>query len=87
MMQLSIHKYNTCIKAYRRFQILHYVMRPLYNKQSFMELGVCQLENIVTNKDRQGFMFYEYSIFIRYYTDTKYLLNTIVERLITHLVK
>ena len=86
MMQLSIHKYNTCIRAYR-FQILHSVMRPLYNKQSFMELGVCQLENIVTNKDRQGFMFYEYSIFIRYYTDTKYLLNTIVERLITHLVK
>ena len=44
-------------------------MRPLYNKQSFMELGVCQFENIVTHKDRQGFMFYEYSIFIRYYTD------------------
>ena len=86
-MQLSIHKYNTCIKAYSRFQILHSVMRPLYNKQSFMELGVCQLENIVTHKDRHGFMFYEYSIFIRYYTDTKYLLNTIVARLITHIVK
>ena len=52
-----------------------------------MELGVCQLENIVAHKDRQGFMFYEYSIFIRYYTDTKYFLNTIVARLITHIVK
>ena len=51
-----------------------------------MELGVCQLENIVTHKDRQGFMFYEYSIFIRYYTDTKYFVNTIVARLITHIV-
>ena len=71
-MQLSIHKYNTCIKAYRRFQILHYVKRPLSNKQSFTELGVCQLENIVTHKDRQWFMFNEYSIFIRYYTNKKY---------------
>ena len=62
-------------------------MRPLYNKQSITELGVCQLENIVTHKNRQGFMFYEYSIFIRYYTDTKYFLNTIVARLITHTVK
>ena len=62
-------------------------MRPLYNKQSFTELGVYQLENIVTHKNRQGFMFYEYSIFIRYYTDTKYFLNTIVARLITHIVK
>ena len=62
-------------------------MRPLYNKQGFMELGVCQLENIVTHKDRQGFMFYEYSIFIRYYTDTEYFLNTIVARLITHIDK
>ena len=62
-------------------------MRPLYNKQSFMELGVCQLENIVTHKNRQGFLFYEYSIFIRYYADTKYFLNTIVARLITHIVK
>ena len=62
-------------------------MRPLYNKQSFTELGVCQLENIVTHKNRQGFMFYEYSIFICYYTDTKYFLNTIVARLITHIVK
>ena len=62
-------------------------MRPLYNKQSFIELGVCQLENIVTHKNRQGFMFYEYIIFIRYYTDTKYFLNTIVARLITHIVK
>ena len=53
-------------------------MLPLYNKQSFTELGVCQLENIVPHKNRQGFMFYEYSIFIRYYTDTKYFLNTIV---------
>ena len=61
-------------------------MRPLYNKQSFTELGVSQLENIVTHKNRQGFMFYEYSIFIRYYTDTKYFLNTIVARLITHIV-
>ena len=61
--------------------------RPLYNKQSFTELGVCQLENIVTQKNRQGFMFYEYSIFIRYYTDTKYFFNTIVARLITHIVK
>ena len=61
--------------------------RPLYNKQSFMELGVCQLENIVTHKDRQGFMFYEYSIFIRYYTETKYFCNIIVARLITHIVK
>ena len=69
------------------FQILHSVMRPLYNKQSFTELGVCQLENIVTHKNRQGFMFYEYSIFIRYYTDTKYFLHTIVARLITHIVK
>ena len=32
--------------------------RSLYNKQSFTELGVCQLENIVTHKDRQGFMLY-----------------------------
>ena len=48
--------------------------RPLYNKQSFTEKGVCQLENIVTHKDRQGFMLSEYSIFIRYYTDTKYIL-------------
>ena len=56
-------------------------------KQSFTELGVCQLENIVIHKDRQGFMFYEYSIFILYYTDTKYFLNTIVARLITHIVK
>ena len=62
-------------------------MRPLYNKQSFTELGDCQLENIVTHKDRQGFMFYEYSIFIRYYTDTKYFFYTIVARLITHIVK
>ena len=62
-------------------------MRPLYNKQSFTELGVCELENIVTHKDRQGFMFCEYSIFIRYYTDAKYFLNTIVARLITHIVK
>ena len=62
-------------------------MRPLYSKQSIMELGVCQLENIVTHKDRQGFTFYEYSIFIRYYADTKYFLNTIVARLITHIVK
>ena len=61
--------------------------RPLYNKQSFTELGDCQLENIVTQKNRQGFMFYEYRIFIRYYTDTKYFLNTIVARLITHIVK
>ena len=52
-----------------------------------MELGVCQLENIVTHKDRQGFMFYECIIFIRYYTDTKYFFNTIVARLITHIVK
>ena len=86
-MQLSIHKFSTCIKAYRKFQILHSVMRPLYNKQSFTELGVRQLENIVTHKNRQGFMFYEYSIFIRYNTDTKYFLNTIVARLITHIVK
>ena len=62
-------------------------MRPLYNKQSFTELGACQLENIVTHKNRQEFMFYQYSIFIRYYTDTKYFLNTIVARLITHIVK
>ena len=54
------------MKAYRRFQILHSVKRPLYPKKSFTELGVCQLENIVTHKDRQGLMFYEYSIFIRY---------------------
>ena len=71
-MQLSIHKYNTCIKAYTRFQILHSVKHPLYNKQSLKELGVCQLENIVTHKDRQGFMFYKYSIFICYYTYIKY---------------
>ena len=39
------------MKAYRGFQILHSVKRPLYNKQSLTELGVCQLENIVTHKD------------------------------------
>ena len=61
--------------------------KQIYNKQSFTELGVCQLENIVTHNDRQGFMFYEYSIFIRYYTDTKYFFNTIVARPITHIVK
>ena len=83
-MQLSIHKLNTCIKAYRRFQILHSLKRPLYNRQIFTQLGVCQLENIMTLKDRQVFMFYEYSIFIRYYTDTKIFFNTIVATLITH---
>ena len=67
--------------------MLHSVKRPSYNKQSFTVLGVCQLENIVTHKNRQGFRFYEYSIFIRYYTDTKYFLNTIVARLITHIDK
>ena len=61
--------------------------RPLYNKQSFTELGVFQLVNIVIHKDRQGFMFYEYSIFIRYNTNKKYFLDTIVARLITHIVK
>ena len=56
-MQLSVHRESTCIKAYRRFQILHSVKRPLYNKQSFTESGVCQLENIVTDKDRQTVCF------------------------------
>ena len=41
----------------------------------------------MTHKDRQGFMFFKYSIFIRYNTDKKYFFNTIVARLIAHIVK
>ena len=45
-----------------KVSILHTAKRPLYNKQSFTESDVCQLENIVTHEHRQKFMFYEYSI-------------------------
>ena len=61
--------------------------RPLYNKQSFTELGVCQLENIVTPKDRQKLMLYNYSILSVIIQIQYFFLNTIVARLTTQIAR
>ena len=60
---------------------------PLNNKQGLTESDVCQLENIVTHKDRQKFMFYEYSILSVIIQIQNTFFNTIVARLITQIVK
>ena len=60
--------------------------RPLYNKQSFTELGVCQLENIVTIKIDKGLCFTS-TAYLSVIIQIQNIFYTIVARLITHIVK